>query len=75
MVEWAVRLGVWLSGLGGWLAGGLRASVEAARRNLTVGSDVRLTCRVTDQRLDGDGVTIEWRKDGQLIARHNDEVY
>ena len=42
------------------------------RNNLTVGTDGRLMCRVTGQ-LDGEGVTLQWHKDGELIDTDNDE--
>ena len=30
-------------------------------------------CRVTDDRLDGDGVTLQWHKDGAMIAVDDDQ--
>ena len=54
-----------------WRAGRLGASVETDRHNLTVGTSARLMCRVTGD--DDSDVTIQWRKDGELIATDNDE--
>jgi len=53
-------------------AGRLRATVVVDRNNLTVGTDARLMCRVTDQ-LGGEGVTIQWHKDDDVIDQDNDE--
>jgi len=38
---------------------------------VTVGTDARLMCRVTDE-LGGQGVTLQWHKDGELIDTDND---
>ena len=48
-------------------------SLRADRNNLTVGDDARLMCRVTDSLLGGEGVTVQWHKDGQMIDTGNDE--
>jgi len=52
--------------------GGLRASVVIDRNNLTVGTDARLMCRITDA-LGGEHVTIQWHKDGQMIDTDNEQ--
>lgn len=52
--------------------GRLRASVVVDRNNLTVGTDARLMCRITDA-LGGEHVTIQWHKDGQMIDTDNEE--
>jgi len=43
------------------------------RNNLTVGTDARLMCRITDDVLGGQDVTIQWHKDGEMIETDNDE--
>jgi len=46
--------------------------VEVDRNNLTVGTDARLMCRVRDS-LRGQGVVVEWKKDGEMIDKDNEE--
>ena len=42
------------------------------RNNLTVGTDARLMCRITDT-LGGEHVTMQWHKDGQMIDADNEQ--
>ena len=52
---------------------GLRqATVVLDGNNQTVGTDARLLCRVEDAH-GGEDITVQWRKDGQLIDSDDDE--